>query len=141
MDRNARRFLEELLRTPGPSGYEGAVQDIWRTYVARSAGKVERDVHGNQFATVRGRSERSLLLAGHSDEIGLIVQYIDEDGFIFVRAIGGVDASILPSHRVTVLNRKAHVRGVIGKRAIHLREKDGEDKAPRLDDLYIDIGA
>lgn len=141
MDRGARRFLEELLRTPGPSGFEGPVQDLWRSYVQKAVGKVERDVHGNQFATVEGRSERSLLLAAHADEIGLIVQYIDDDGFIFVRTIGGVDVGILPSQRVTIVTRKGNVRGVIGKRAFHLREKDGEEKAPKLEDLYIDIGA
>ncbi len=141
MDRAARRFLEELLRIPAPSGYEGAAQDLWRSYVARSAGKVERDVHGNQYATIKGRSPRGLILAGHIDEIGLIVQYVDDDGFIYVRAIGGVDVSILPSHRVTIAARSGHVRGVIGKRAFHLRERDGEEKAPKIDDLYIDIGA
>ncbi len=140
MDRRARRFLEELLRTPGPSGYEGAVQDLWRSYVGQFA-KVERDVHGNQHATIRGRSPRQILFVGHADEIGLIVQYLDEEGFIYVRAIGGVDVGILPSQRVTIVNQKGHVRGVIGKRAFHLREKDGEDKNPRLEDLFIDIGA
>ena len=140
MDRSARRFLEDLLRTPGPSGFEGAVQDVWRSYVGKVA-KVERDVHGNQYATLPGRSERSLIVAGHSDEVALIVQYIDDDGFIYVRAIGGVDPTILPSHRVTILGHEGHLRGVIGKKAFHLRERDGEEKPPRIDDLYIDIGA
>jgi putative aminopeptidase FrvX len=141
MDRSARRFLEDLLHTPGPSGYEGEVQDIWRSYVTKVTGKVERDVHGSQHAAVRGRSDRPLLLVAHADEVGLIVQYIDDDGYIFVRAIGGIDVSILPSHRVTIVGRKGHVRGVIGKRAYHLREKNGDEKPPRLEDLHIDIGA
>ncbi len=141
MDRSARRFLEELLRIPAPSGYEGAAQDLWRSYVSKFAGKVERDVHGNQYTTIEGRSQRGLILVGHIDEIGLIVQYIDDDGFIFVRAVGGVDVSILPSHRVRIAGRSGHVPGVIGKRAFHLRERDGEEKPPRIDDLYIDIGA
>ncbi len=141
MDRRARRFLEELLRAPGPSGYEGPVQDLWRSGVLQFTGKVERDVHGNQFATVGGRSPRSLLLVGHADEIGLIVQYVDDDGFVYVRPIGGIDVTILPSHRVTIAARKGHVRGVVGKRAYHLREKNGEEKPLRLEDLYVDIGA
>ena len=107
----------------------------------QAAGKVERDVHGNQFATVAGRSPRSLLLVGHADEIGLIVQYVDDDGFIFVRPIGGIDVGILPSHRVTIVARKGHVRGVIGKRAYHLREKTGEEKPLRLEEMSVDIGA
>jgi len=141
MDRRARRFFEELLRTLGPSGHEGPVQDLWRSYVNQEVGKVQRDVHGNQFATLQGRSERSILLAGHADEIGLIVHYIDEDGFLFVRAIGGVDVSILPSQRVTISTTGGHVRGVIGKRAHHLRDKNQEEKSPRLEDLFVDIGA
>ena len=140
MDRTARRFLEELLATPGPSGFEGPVQDIWRSYVGRVA-KVSRDVHGNQTAAVKGRSERKLLVVGHADEVGLIVQYIDDEGLIFVRAIGGVDASILPSQRVTIVTADGHVRGVVGKRAFHLRDREAEEKSPKIDDLYIDIGA
>ena len=139
MDRRARRFLEELLKIPGPSGYEGAVQDLWKKKVSQVA-QVGRDVHGNQFATIRGRSERSLLLVGHADEVGLIIQYIEENGLLYVRAVGGVDTSILPSHRVTIVTRKGTLRGVIGKRAHHMRER-GEEKSSKIEDLYLDIGA
>ena len=141
MERTARRFLEDLLRTPGPSGFEGPVQDLWRDHVKRFAGKVERDVHGNQWATIPGRSDRSLVLAGHADEVGLIVQYIDDEGFIFLRPIGGVDPAVLPSQWATILGRKGPVRGVFGRRAHHLREKEGDEKTLRLEDMPIDIGA
>ncbi len=141
MDRRGRRFFEELLHTPGPSGYEGPVQDLWRSYLIREVGKVHRDVHGNQYATIRGRSDRSLFLVGHADEIGLIVHYIDEEGFLYVRSIGGLDVGILPSQRVTISTRNGLVRGVIGKRAFHLREKNANEKAPQIEDLYVDIGA
>jgi len=129
--------LFRLLEAPGPSGFETAVGEVWREIAAGFAPDVWTDVHGNSFASNRSEGGPAVMLAGHVDEIGLMVHYIDDDGYLFVRAIGGWDMQVL----VEIFAAEGTINGVVGRRAIHLMEADEREKAVKLKDLWIDIGA
>lgn len=134
-------FLKDLLETPSPSGFERGGQRVWSDYVAQFADKVESDPYGNVFATLNPEGAPKILLAGHGDELGLMVSYVTDEGFLHFKAIGGVDKGLLRGQRVIVSGRAGQVPGVIGNLAIHLQEPDDRKKAPEFHDLYIDIGA
>lgn len=138
-------FLHTLLDSPGPSGFETAPANLWRKEARSFADDVRGDVHGNSYATLRAasgqRSAPTIMLAGHIDEIGLMVVHIDDDGFLTFDAIGGWDSQVFVGQRVTILGRAGAVPGVIGKKAIHLMDKDDRDKVSKTQDLWIDIGA
>jgi len=134
-------FLKTLLETPSPSGFERRGQRVWSDYVGPFAEKVESDPYGNVFATINPGGSPKILLAGHGDELGLMISHISEEGFLFFKAIGGVDKGLLRGQRVIVAGRAGPVPGVIGNLAIHLQEPDDRKKSPEFHDLYIDIGA
>jgi len=140
MNDHAITFLKHLLGTPGPSGDEAAVAHIWRAEAATFADEVHADVRGNSFAVLHGGAPR-VLLAGHIDEIGVMVSYIDDDGFVWFSAIGGWDTQVLVGQRVCLLGRHGDVMGVIGKKPIHLIDDDEAKQVSKIKDLWIDIGA
>jgi len=135
-------FLQQLVAAPSPSGYEQPAQRIFRSYISPFA-QVATDVMGNVFGMIQGEGENRprVMLVGHSDEIGLQVRYLDDHGFIYFSAIGGVDPHITPGTRVHVHTAKGTLNGVIGKRPIHLIEPKERDHVIKLDAQYIDIGA
>ncbi len=133
-------FLKRLLDTPGPSGFETAPARVWRAEAATFA-TVRADVVGNSLATVEGSGGPTILLAGHIDEIGVIVTYVDENGFVYFEPIGGWDPQVLVAQRMRLLGRNGDVFGVIGKKPIHLIKPDEREKASKITDLWIDIGA
>ncbi|MES2524154.1 MAG: M42 family metallopeptidase [Gemmatimonadota bacterium] len=133
-------FLKRLLDTPGPSGFEGAPARVWREEAAAFSA-VTADVVGNSLATVEGSGGPTILLAGHIDEIGIIITYIDENGFIFFEPIGGWDPQVLVAQRIRFIGRSGEVFGVIGKKPIHLMKPDEREKASKITDLWVDIGA
>jgi putative aminopeptidase FrvX len=135
-------FLQQLLVAPSPSGYEQPAQRIFRSYIAPFS-QVATDVIGNVFGLIQGVGENrpKVMLVGHSDEIGLQVRYLDDNGFIYFSAIGGVDPHITPGLRVHVHTSAGKVNGVIGKKPIHLIEPKERDTVTKLDAQYIDIGA
>ncbi|MCU0622483.1 MAG: M20/M25/M40 family metallo-hydrolase [Gemmatimonadaceae bacterium] len=139
-------FLRRLLAAVGPSGFEDAAARVWRTE-AETFARVEVDVVGNSFAwageqgVLPDPDQPTILLAGHIDEIGLIVTYIDEQGFAWVAPIGGWDPQVLVGQRMRFLGRDGDVTGVIGKKPIHLMKPDEREKASKLTDLWVDIGA
>lgn len=141
MDAESRAFLTQLLETPSPSGYERPVQDVVRAYAGRFADSVRTDLHGNVIAVRNPEAPFRILLAGHCDQIGLIVQYIDDDGFIYFQSIGGWDVSVLIGQRVTIWTEGGPVPGVIGRKPIHLLSEEERKSLPKLKDLWIDIGA
>ena len=102
MDATALKFLKEILATPSPSGYESGVQQVVRDYVADFADQVSTDLHGNVVAARNPGSPLRVMLAGHCDQIGLIVQHVDDDGFLYVQPIGGWDPEVLIGQRMTV---------------------------------------
>jgi putative aminopeptidase FrvX len=133
-------FLHELLDTPGPSGFEGRPARVWRERAQQFA-DVRGDVAGNSIAMVNPGGAPTVMLAGHIDEIGLIVTYIDDDGYLYVSSIGGWDAQVLVGQRIRVLGRGGDVIGVVGKKPIHLIKTEDRDKASKLTDLWVDVGA
>jgi endoglucanase len=137
MDDRQRAFLDDLLTTPSPSGYETAGQRVWVDYVAEFADEVRTDDYGNAVAVVEG-GDPTFALAGHGDEIGFIVKRIEEDGFLRVGPIGGADRTVSKGQHVTV-HADAPVDGVVGQTAIHLRDV-GNEEYEDLEAQWVDIG-
>ncbi len=141
MQPTSLQFLKTLLDTPGPSAFEAAPARVWRTEAEKFADEVRVDVAGNSYATINpGRGPR-LMLAGHIDEIGVIVTHIDDAGYLSFDTIGGWDSQVFVGQRVLLLGRHGTVTAVIGKKAIHLMDKDDRERASKVDDLWLDIGA
>jgi endoglucanase len=134
-------FLEELLNTPSPSGHEHRGQRVWLDYVSKHADETYSDAHGNCVAVLNKGGSPRIMLAGHADEIGLTVNYVDEQGYLFVRRIGGIDPAITKAQRVVIHTRGGPIRGVVGNVAPHLTRTDKERKLPEIHELFIDIGA
>ena len=141
METAALTFLKSLLDSPGPSGFENAPARAWRKYAESFADQVRTDIGGNSYAIINGNGRPRIMFAGHIDEIGVMVTHIDDDGFVFFDTIGGWDSQVFVGQRVILLGRNGAVNGVIGKKAIHLMEKEDRDKVSKASDLWIDIGA
>jgi putative aminopeptidase FrvX len=134
-------FLKTLLDTPGPSSFEAAPARAWRAEAQRFADSVSADVAGNSFATLDSKASPRLMFAGHIDEIGIMVTHIDDEGYLSFDGIGGWDQQVFVGQRVVLLGHSGRVTGVVGKKAIHLMDKDERDKVSKVEDLWIDIGA
>ena len=134
-------FLKSLLDTPGPSAFEAAPARVWRAEAARFADAVRADVAGNSFATLNADGRPRVMFAGHIDEIGVMVSHIDDDGFLSFDTIGGWDHQVFVGQRVRLLGRGGPVVGVVGKKAIHIMDKEDREKASKVEDLWLDIGA
>ena len=133
--------LRLLLSAPGPSGYETPAAQVWREAAAAFA-EVTSNTMGSSVARVKGTAGGpTLAVMGHIDEIGVMVQHIDDKGFLRIDGVGGWDPTILAGQRVDVLGRGGRLPGVVGKKPIHLMDSEERGKAPKLTDLYIDIGA
>ena len=135
-------FLKNLVAAPSPSGYEQPAQRVFREYVGKYA-DITTDVLGNVISFIPGEGENRLkvMLVGHCDEIGFQVKYIDDNGFIWFGAVGGVDPHITIGQRVVIHTAEKAVTGVIGRKPIHLLEAKDRDSVIKLDSQYIDIGA
>lgn len=134
-------FLKRLLDTPGPSGYEAAAAKVWRDEAGTFATEVRADVHGNSMAVVNPKGAPTIMLAGHIDEIGVIVTYIDDDGYVYFAPIGGWDPQVLVAQRIRFLGRGGEVVGAVGKKPIHLIKTEDREKASKMTDLWVDVGA
>lgn len=134
-------FLQQLVSAPSPSGYEQPAQRVFRSYI-EDCSEVTTDILGNVIGLVKGASEGvpRVMLVGHSDEIGFQIKYIEDRGYLYFGAIGGVDAHIVPGQRVLVHGRNGAVTGVVGKKPIHLMEAKDRETVIKLDSQYIDIG-
>ena len=133
-------FLKKLLDAPGPSGFESSAARLWRDE-ARRVATVSGDVTGNSVAIVNQGAPVTVMLAGHIDEIGVIVTWIDDDGFAWIGPIGGWDPQILPGQRIRFAGRDGDVVGVVGRKPVHLIRKEDREKAVRMEELWVDIGA
>ncbi|MGL4608798.1 MAG: M42 family metallopeptidase [Trueperaceae bacterium] len=136
-----KSFLQNLLSTPGPSSFEARVASVWREQASTYGADLHRDAYGNSFATFNKGTQPLIMLAGHIDEIGLIVTYIDKEGLIYFKGVGGWDSQQLVGQRVRILGYKGDVLGVIGKKPIHLMNVDDQKKVSKIEDLWFDIGA
>lgn len=141
MQESELSFLKTLLETGSPSGYESAIQQKIASHVESFADRVDRDWHGNLAATINPTGSPRIMLAGHCDQIGLQVNYIEEGGFIRVSTIGGWDMQILLGQKVQVWSKQGVIPGVIARKAIHLLTQEERKKIPEIQDLWIDIGA
>jgi len=140
LDDRSLAFLKRLLDAPGPSGFERLPARLWREE-AEAFSAVEVDVAGNSLATLNPAGTPRVMLAGHVDEIGVMVVHVDDEGFLHFGAIGGWDSQVLVGQRVVLEGRNGPVAGVVGKKAIHLVKADEKDKISKITDLWIDIGA
>ncbi|MDP8203174.1 MAG: M42 family metallopeptidase [Candidatus Tenebribacter mawsonii] len=136
-----KKFFKDLVMAPSPSGFEQPAQEVYRNFVDEFADDVTTDVHGNVIALKKGTGKLRFMVSGHADEIGLMVKYIDDNGFVRFTAIGGVDATLLPGLRVNIYHNKKVVRGIVGRKPIHLMSPEDRKSTPKISDLWIDIGA
>jgi len=133
-------FLRTLVNTPSPVGHETRGQRVWLDYVKTFADETFSDAYGNCVAVLNKGGSPRLMLAGHADEIAMAVNYIDDNGFIYVRKMGGVDAAITKAQRVVIHTRSGPVKGVVGNVAPHLMKEEKDPKPPKIHDLFLDIG-
>ncbi|MEI6808907.1 MAG: M42 family metallopeptidase [bacterium] len=141
MEKQSVRFLKELMAIPSPSGFEAGVQNVIRERMNEYCDDVTTDVCGNVIGVVNPKAPTRLMLSGHCDEIGFMITYIDDKGFLYFASVGGVDPGIATGQRVRVHAVDGDVMGVIGRKPIHLMESQEMDKQPKLHELWIDIGA
>jgi putative aminopeptidase FrvX len=144
-DAVAPQILLDLLAARGPSGYESAPAGVWLEAAGKFA-QTSSDVVGTPLALVGAKhgyehEPRRLLVMGHIDEIGLIVTHIDDEGYLWFREVGGWDAQILVGQRVILDTREGPVKGVVGKKPVHLLRDEERKKVAEIRDLHIDVGA
>ncbi len=137
----APAFLAELLAARSPSGAEFQAQAVFDKFVQPSADAYAKDAMGNRIASLNTKGDPVLMLAGHMDELGLIITYVNKDGFLYFDTIGGHDKSVISGRRVVIQTANGPVLGVTGKRAIHLMNEADRKKVPELHEIWIDIGA
>jgi endoglucanase len=141
MEQGQQDFLKRLLATPGPSGFERAPARVWRDEAETFADLVDHDILGNSYAWLGEPSSPTVVIEGHIDEIGFIVTYVDDSGFVWFDKIGGWDDQVVVGQRIRIESSNGPVRGVIGKKAAHLLKASDRSKVTETSDLWIDIGA
>ncbi len=141
MEPAAKKFFQQILETPSPSGYEEPVQRIVREYAGGFAHQVRTDLHGNVIAAVNPGAKLRVMFAGHADQIGLIVTFINEQGFIYTNPIGGWDPQQLIGQRMTIHTAKGPVPAVIARKPIHVLDEEERKQVVKLKDMWLDIGA
>ena len=134
-------FLNDLLEARSPSGHEYEAQCVIDSYMQPMVDDYSKDTIGNRFSVLKGKGKPTLMLSGHMDEIGFMVTYIDDQGFLYFDVIGGHDKNLIPGRRVSILAEQGSIVGVTGKRAVHLMSSEERSKVPDLSQMWIDIGA
>ena len=134
-------FLRDLILTPSPSGFEKPIQDVVRAWATPFADDVRTDRHGNVIAVRNPGGQPRIMLAGHCDQIALMVQHIDDNGFLYVQPIGGWDMQILLGQNLTVWSREGPLHGVVSRKATHLLTNEERNKVPQFTDVWVDVGA
>ncbi|MEM1082772.1 MAG: M42 family metallopeptidase [Verrucomicrobiota bacterium] len=141
MTKAERSFLHHLLETPSPTGREMPGQRVWADYLKTTASSVDCDSYGSTWATLPGSSKHSVMLAAHADEIGWMIKHIDDKGFLRIDRVGGSDHATARGRRLRILGDRGEVLGIIGNTAIHLRKDLANEKAPKVHELWVDVGA
>ncbi|MDA0657919.1 MAG: M42 family metallopeptidase [Planctomycetota bacterium] len=136
-----QNFLQKLLETPGPSGFERPVQDVVRNYIGEFADEIRTDTHGNVIAIKNPQAGLRVMLAGHCDQIGMLVSHIDNDGYLYAQTIGGWDPQQLIGQRMVVWTKNGPVPAVISRKPIHLLDEEERRQVVKERDLWLDIGA
>lgn len=140
MKSTALDFLKSLLATPSPSGYESRIQEVVHQYVSEFVDQVTVDVHGNLIACINPGGSLRVMLAGHCDQIGMIVTQIDSEGFVYAQTIGGWDPQQLLGQRMTIWTGQGPVSAVIARKPIHLLTEEERKQVIKTTDLWLDIG-
>ncbi len=140
MDKKSKQFLYEYLNNASPTGFESSGQQIWLNYLKPYINEYLTDVYGNAVGVINPKGAYKVVIEAHADEISWFVNFITEDGYIYVRRNGGSDHQIAPSKRVNIHTEEGIVKGVFGWPAIHVREP-GKEEAPSLKNIFIDVGA
>lgn len=140
MLKESEEFLLKLLDTPSPSGFEQEIQRVVKRRMQRYADSITVDVHGNLLAAWNPTAPLRVMLAGHCDQIGLMVHHISEQGFLHFGCIGGIDPAVLPGSHVVIHTREGRVPGVIGHKPVHLLAPEERGRGVDLKKLWIDIG-
>lgn len=142
LSKTSLAFLEKFLKSSGPSGFEFEPAALFREYAREFADTVTTDVTGNTIACLNPKAQFKVMLAGHYDEIGFQVVYVDDGGLVTFRSVGGVDKHTLPGIEVDILTDSGkRIPGVIGRKPIHLQTEEERKTASEIKDLWIDIGA
>ncbi len=132
-------MLKQLTEAFGPSGYEDEVRDIIRKEMQDLCEDVYEDSIGNLICHKKGKliGGKSIMLTAHMDEVGFIISYVSNDGYLKFQTVGGIDPNVLVSKKIKIGDNR--ICGVIGTKPVH-QNKNGNDKL-KISDLYIDIGA
>jgi len=141
MQKSRLDFLKRYMQTICPTGFEEEASRVWREEADAFAERTWVDQHGNSFAVVNEKGAPRIMLAGHADEIGLMVTHIDKEGYLSFIGLGGWDVQVLPGQRVRIRTKDGIVLGVIGRKPIHLLDADDRKKVVKMEELWIDIGA
>jgi endoglucanase len=141
MQESSLAFLKDLLHTPSASGFERPIQDVVRAWARPYANELHTDRHGNVLAALNPKGHPRVMLAGHCDQIALMVQHIDDNGYLYVQPIGGWDMQVLLGQCLTVWTRQGPVAGVLSRKAPHLLTSEERNKVPQFTDVWVDIGA
>ena len=138
---NSKEILKAVTSAFGVSGFEEEVREVIAKLVSPLVDEVTTDVLGNLIAKRNGNGPR-VMLDAHMDELGFMVSHIEEKGFLRFAMIGGWDQRIVPSHSVVIRTREGRkVRGVVGTVPPHLTSQEERDKAPKIEDMFVDVGA
>lgn len=140
-DQNSTKFLAQYLNTPSPTGYEHAGQRLWMDYVKPFVDEIHVDHYGTAYGVINPEHDFKVVIEAHADEISWYVNYITDDGLIYVIRNGGADQTIAPSKVVNIHGEKGIVKGVFGWPAIHTRIGGNEDPQPKIENIFIDCGA
>ena len=138
---SSETFLQQYLNNASPTGYESSGQKLWLEYIKPYIDEWQIDNYGTAYGIINPGKDFRVVIEGHADEISWFVNYISDDGFINVIRNGGSDHMIAPSKRVNIHTRKGIVKGVFGWPAIHIRRGDDNKISPKLENIFIDVGA
>ena len=140
MEESSKKFLYSYINNFSPTGFEESGQRMWLDYLKPSIDTYISDAYGSVAGIINPEAPYKVVIEAHADEIAWFVNFITEDGYIYVRRNGGSDALIAPSKRANLFGDKGVVKGIFGWPAIHVRELE-KDEAPKIKNIFIDIGA
>lgn len=141
MEDDSLEFLRRLVETPSPSGFEDENLSNWQERVEGVADELRTDAYGNTTATVNPGCETSVVVTGHVDEIALMVNHITDDGYVYLKKVGGIDPGVAQGQRVRIHGEDGEVPGVVARKPVHLQEDEEKEKIPDVHEMYVDIGA
>lgn len=134
-------FLRTLVETPSPSGFEDENLENWRGRVEGVADEIKTDAYGNTTATVNPGSDTSVVVTGHLDEIALMVNHITDEGYVYLKKVGGIDTGVAQGQRVRIHGDDGDIPGVVARKPVHLQEDEEKEKIPDMHEIYVDVGA